>query len=155
MSPADLTDLHVIHYELERDLMPLILSNTQYSIEKGQETLHEYDLFKIQQQIISRFLLGKPRITLDVSNYSNFLKFNKTFFNLHMNVFLLQGIPTLVNRHDRDYKIILRDVKTKVKQVSYSYSLLLIALILIRLNKIQSNQTIYISKQASEVYFKH
>uniref|UniRef100_A0A3B5M1E9 RING-type E3 ubiquitin transferase n=1 Tax=Xiphophorus couchianus TaxID=32473 RepID=A0A3B5M1E9_9TELE len=91
VSPADLTDLHVIHYELERDLMPLILSNTQYSIEKGQETLHEYDLFKIQQQIISHFLLGKPRITLD-------------------------GIPTLVNRHDRDYKIILRDVKTKVKQ---------------------------------------
>ncbi|XP_014912893.1 E3 ubiquitin-protein ligase RNF213 isoform X2 [Poecilia latipinna] len=91
VSPADLTDLHVIRYELERDLMPLILSNTQYSIEKGQETLHEYDLFKIQQQIISRFLLGKPRITLD-------------------------GIPTLVNRHDRDYQIILRDVKSKVVQ---------------------------------------
>uniref|UniRef100_A0A3B3YP08 RING-type E3 ubiquitin transferase n=1 Tax=Poecilia mexicana TaxID=48701 RepID=A0A3B3YP08_9TELE len=97
VSPADLTDLHVIRYELERDLMPLILSNTQYSIEKGQETLHEYDLFKIQQQIISRFLLGKPRITLD-------------------------GIPTLVNRHDRDYQIILRDVKSKVAQTLTLFS---------------------------------
>uniref|UniRef100_UPI0037E8EFFF E3 ubiquitin-protein ligase rnf213-alpha n=1 Tax=Semicossyphus pulcher TaxID=241346 RepID=UPI0037E8EFFF len=91
VSPADLTDLHVIRYELERDLMPLVLSNTQYSIERGQETLHEYDLTKIQQQIISRFLLGKPLITLN-------------------------GIPTLVNRHDRNYEIILKDVKAKVNQ---------------------------------------
>lgn len=57
----------MIRYELERDVMPLILSNTQYSIERGQETLHEYDLPKIEQQIISRFLLGKPLITLNVS----------------------------------------------------------------------------------------
>lgn len=67
VSPADLTELHVIHYELERDVMPLVLSNTQYSIQKGQETIHEYDLLKIQQQIISRFLLGKPLLTLNVS----------------------------------------------------------------------------------------
>lgn len=85
MSPADLTDLHVIRYELERDLMPLILSNTQYSIEKGQETLHEYDLFKIQQQIISRFLLGKPRITLDVSTCKTQLQ---QLFEVQQNFFL-------------------------------------------------------------------
>ncbi|XP_041853322.1 E3 ubiquitin-protein ligase rnf213-alpha isoform X2 [Melanotaenia boesemani] len=91
VSPADLTDLHVIRYELERDVMPLVLSNTQYSIERGQETLYEYDLPKIQQQVISRFLLGKPLITLN-------------------------GIPTLVNRHDRNYEIIFKDIKGKVKQ---------------------------------------
>ncbi|XP_054463285.1 E3 ubiquitin-protein ligase rnf213-alpha [Anoplopoma fimbria] len=91
VSPADLTDLHVIRYELERDLMPLVLSNTQYSIERGQETVHDYDLPKIQQQIVSRFLQGKPLITLN-------------------------GIPTLVNRHDRNYEIILKDVKAKVQQ---------------------------------------
>lgn len=67
VSPVDLTDLHVIRYELERDLMSLILSNTQYSIERGQETLPEYDLARIQQQLISRFLLGKPLITMNVS----------------------------------------------------------------------------------------
>ncbi|XP_020560953.1 E3 ubiquitin-protein ligase RNF213 isoform X3 [Oryzias latipes] len=93
VSPADLTELHVIHYELERDVMPLVLSNTQYSIQKGQETIHEYDLLKIQQQIISRFLLGKPLLTLN-------------------------GIPTLVNRHERNYEIIFKDIKTKVKQES-------------------------------------
>ncbi|XP_069558951.1 E3 ubiquitin-protein ligase rnf213-alpha [Brachyistius frenatus] len=91
VSPADLTDLHVIRYEMERDVIPLVLANTQYSIERGQETLHEYNLPKIQQHIISHFLLGKPIITLN-------------------------GIPTLVNRHDRNYDIILKDVKTKVSQ---------------------------------------
>ncbi|KAF7667968.1 hypothetical protein LDENG_00038400 [Lucifuga dentata] len=91
VSPADLTDLHVIRYEVERDLMPLILSNTQYSIERGQETMYEYDLPKIQRQILTRFLLGKPLITLN-------------------------GLPTLVNRHDRNYEIILKDVKAKIKQ---------------------------------------
>ena len=67
MSPVDLTDLHLIRYDMERDLMPLILSNTQYSIKRGQERLLEYDLAKIQQHLISRFLLGKPVITLSVS----------------------------------------------------------------------------------------
>lgn len=67
MSPADLSDLHVIRYEPERDLLPLVLSNCQYSVERGQETLHEYDLPKIQQQILSRFLQGRPIITLNVS----------------------------------------------------------------------------------------
>ncbi|XP_054615147.1 E3 ubiquitin-protein ligase rnf213-alpha isoform X2 [Dunckerocampus dactyliophorus] len=91
VSPVDLTDLHVIHYELERDVMPMVLSNTQYSIERGQDTLHEYDLPKIQMQVVSRFLLSKPLIYLD-------------------------GIPTLVNRHERNYQTILKDVKEKVKQ---------------------------------------
>ncbi|KAK7926008.1 hypothetical protein WMY93_008318 [Mugilogobius chulae] len=91
VSPADLTELHVVRYELDRDLMPLVLSNTQYSIEKGQETVHEFDLPKIQQQIVSRFLSGKPLIT----------------FN---------AIPTLINRHERNYEIILKDVKEKIKQ---------------------------------------
>ncbi|XP_041755240.2 E3 ubiquitin-protein ligase rnf213-alpha-like [Coregonus clupeaformis] len=92
VSPADLTDLHVIQYDLERDLLPLILSNCQYSMKHGKETLHEYDLPKIQQQILSRFLQGRPIITLN-------------------------GIPTLVNRHDRIHEIILKDMRGKIGQV--------------------------------------
>lgn len=122
MSPCDLTDLHVIRYELERDLMPLVLANTQYSIEKGQATLHEYDLPKIQQQIVARFLLGKPVITLNVREY--FFPLHLAYKIVKMTCFLMpvplpQGIPTLVNRHDRNYEIILRDIKAKVPQVSW------------------------------------
>ncbi|XP_036409284.1 E3 ubiquitin-protein ligase rnf213-alpha isoform X2 [Megalops cyprinoides] len=93
VSPADLSDLHVIRYELERDVIPLVLSNCQYSMERGQETLSEYDLPKIQQQVLTRFLQGKPLISLT-------------------------GIPTLVNRHDRNYENIFKDVKGKVGQES-------------------------------------
>uniref|UniRef100_A0A672YT28 RING-type E3 ubiquitin transferase n=1 Tax=Sphaeramia orbicularis TaxID=375764 RepID=A0A672YT28_9TELE len=91
VSAADLVDLHVIRYEVDRDLMPLILSNTQYSIENGKETQPEYDLPKIQQKILSHFLLGKPLIS------SN-------------------GIPTLIIRQQRNYKMVLKDVKAAVKQ---------------------------------------
>lgn len=63
---SEVTDLHVISYEVERDLMPLILSNCQYRVEEGQETLQEFDLEKIQRQVTSRFLQGKPRLTLKV-----------------------------------------------------------------------------------------
>ena len=61
---SEIADLHIISYEVERDLIPLILSNCQYQVEQGGETLQEFDLEKIQRQIISRFLQGKPRLTL-------------------------------------------------------------------------------------------
>ena len=68
MAVADLTEQHVIRYELDKDLLPLILSNCQYSLERGQQTVTEYNLPKIQQQILSRFLQGKPLITRAVSH---------------------------------------------------------------------------------------
>uniref|UniRef100_A0A8C9Z470 Uncharacterized protein n=1 Tax=Sander lucioperca TaxID=283035 RepID=A0A8C9Z470_SANLU len=64
VSVAALTEQHVIHYELEKDLLPLVLSNCQYSLEHGHETISQYDLPRIQQQILIRFLQGKPLITL-------------------------------------------------------------------------------------------
>lgn len=67
VSLAELSDLHMIRYEVDRDLLPLVLSNCQYSMERGQETLSEYDLHKIQQQVFTRFFQGKPQITLTVS----------------------------------------------------------------------------------------
>lgn len=66
INTSEVTDLHVISYEVERDLNPLVLSNCQYKVEQGRETLQEFDLEKIQRQLTSRFLLGKPRITLKV-----------------------------------------------------------------------------------------
>lgn len=63
---SEVTDLHVVSYEVERDLIPLILSNCQYQVEQGGETSQEFDLEKIQRQISSRFLQGKPLLTLKV-----------------------------------------------------------------------------------------
>ncbi|XP_050829286.1 E3 ubiquitin-protein ligase RNF213-like isoform X2 [Serinus canaria] len=91
VSPSEVADLHLISYEVERDLIPLILSNCQYSMEKGGETLQDFDLKRIQQQVISKFLQGKPLITLT-------------------------GIPTLVYRHDRNHEQLLSDVRSKLEQ---------------------------------------
>ncbi|KAF2974844.1 hypothetical protein EK904_013645 [Melospiza melodia maxima] len=91
VSPSEVADLHLISYEVERDLIPLILSNCQYSMEKGGETLQDFDLERIQQQVISKFLQGKPLITLT-------------------------GIPTLVHRHDRNYEQLFSDVRNKLEQ---------------------------------------
>ncbi|XP_055264373.1 E3 ubiquitin-protein ligase RNF213 isoform X3 [Moschus berezovskii] len=88
---SEIADLHVISYEVERDLIPLILSNCQYHVEQGGETLQEFDLEKIQRQIISRFLQGKPRLTL-------------------------KGIPTLVYRRDWNYEHLFMDIKNKMQQ---------------------------------------
>ncbi|XP_051491080.1 E3 ubiquitin-protein ligase RNF213 isoform X2 [Apus apus] len=91
VSASEVAELHLISYEVERDLIPLISSNCQYSMEKGGETLQDFDLEKIQQQVISKFLQGKPLITL-------------------------RGIPTLVYRHDRNYEQLFSDVRNKLDQ---------------------------------------
>ncbi|NWI71859.1 RN213 ligase, partial [Todus mexicanus] len=91
VSPSEVADLHLISYEVERDLIPLILSNCQYSMEKGGETLQDFDLERIQQQVVSKFLQGKPLITLT-------------------------GMPTLIYRHDRNYEQLFNDVRSKLDQ---------------------------------------
>ncbi|XP_041073204.1 E3 ubiquitin-protein ligase rnf213-alpha-like [Carcharodon carcharias] len=91
ISPPDVADLHVIKYEVGRDLIPLISSNCQYTMEKGGETVFEYDLRRIEQQLTNRFLKGKPLISLT-------------------------GIPTLIYRQDRNYENIFKDVKNKLPQ---------------------------------------
>ncbi|XP_073332592.1 E3 ubiquitin-protein ligase rnf213-alpha-like [Pagrus major] len=95
VSVAELTEEHVIHYDMEKDLLPLVLSNCQYSLERGHETISQFDLPRIQQQILTRFLQGKPLITRT-------------------------GIPTLVNTQDRDYETIFKAIKGKVPQVALS-----------------------------------
>ncbi|NXL76857.1 RN213 ligase, partial [Leptocoma aspasia] len=99
ISPSEVADLHLISYEVERDLIPLILSNCQYSMEKGGETLQDFDLERIQQQVISKFLQGKPLIRLT-------------------------GIPTLVHRHDRNYEQLFDDVRNKLEQSALPSSLM-------------------------------
>ncbi|XP_029401802.1 E3 ubiquitin-protein ligase RNF213 isoform X2 [Mus pahari] len=90
---SEVADLHVISYDVERDLNPLILSNCQYQVQQGGETSQEFDLEKIQRQISSRFLQGKPKLTL-------------------------KGIPTLVYRRDWNFEHLFMDIKNKMAQSS-------------------------------------
>uniref|UniRef100_A0A8C4L900 E3 ubiquitin-protein ligase RNF213 n=1 Tax=Equus asinus asinus TaxID=83772 RepID=A0A8C4L900_EQUAS len=106
---SEVTDLHVISYEVERDLTPLILSSCQYTVEQGGETLQEFDLEKIQRQITSRFLQGKPRLTL-------------------------KGIPTLVYRRDWNYEHLFMGIRNKMPQVIMINLLICTGLSLLRVS---------------------
>lgn len=94
---SEIMDIHVISYALEKDIVPIVLSNCQYSLESGKETLQEYDFQKIQHQLTSRLFLGKPLITM-------------------------VGLPTLTLSHDRNYENLFTDVKKRLPQDGLSNS---------------------------------
>ncbi|XP_024140227.1 E3 ubiquitin-protein ligase rnf213-beta isoform X2 [Oryzias melastigma] len=74
----------------EQELLPLVLANCNYSLEKGGETGCSYDLLRIQTQLCRRFLAGKPLIQTDTSKY--------------------------VNRHLQDFSLVLSEVRAKICQ---------------------------------------
>ncbi|KAK1330749.1 hypothetical protein QTO34_008687 [Cnephaeus nilssonii] len=88
---SEVADLHVISYEVERDLMPLILANCQYQVAQGGESLQELDLERIQRQLAGRFLQGKPRLSL-------------------------RGLPTLVYRRDWNYEHLFAAIRSRMPQ---------------------------------------
>ncbi|XP_077330450.1 E3 ubiquitin-protein ligase RNF213-like isoform X3 [Lithobates pipiens] len=94
---SDVMDIHVISYEKERDIIPIVLSNCQYSLESGKETLQEFDFSKIQHQLTIRLFQGKPLITM-------------------------VGLPTLTLSRDRNYENLFTDVKKKLPQHCLSNS---------------------------------
>ncbi|XP_072339649.1 E3 ubiquitin-protein ligase rnf213-alpha-like isoform X3 [Scyliorhinus torazame] len=95
--PEEVSDAHLIICDPDKDFIPLVLSNCQYSLEKGQETLPEYDIKNIERQLIRLFLRGKPSI-------------------------VATRIPEFVGRHERDYSSIFKELKSKISQETLSHS---------------------------------
>ncbi|KAM4524138.1 E3 ubiquitin-protein ligase rnf213-beta isoform 2-T2 [Odontesthes bonariensis] len=74
----------------ERELLPLVLANCNYTLQKGGETDSSHDLPGIQTQLARRFLAGKPLIQADTSRY--------------------------LNRRLQDFSVILTEVRGKIRQ---------------------------------------
>ncbi|XP_054605449.2 E3 ubiquitin-protein ligase rnf213-beta isoform X2 [Nothobranchius furzeri] len=74
----------------ERELLPLVLANCNYTLEKGGEMGSSYDLLAIQTQLARRFLAGKPLIQADTLRY--------------------------LNRRLQDFSVVLTEVRTKIHQ---------------------------------------
>ena len=62
-----MTQHHLVSYDLEKDLIPIILANCNYSLTAGEHTRMEYDFIALERQIEERFIRGKPRINAEVS----------------------------------------------------------------------------------------
>ena len=66
VSVSEVTLSHLIAYDPERDLLPLILAHCNYSLEVGKETLVHYDWAALERQLIDRLLRGRPFVEFKV-----------------------------------------------------------------------------------------
>ena len=64
VSPMDVTAAHLISYEPQQDILPMVLANCQYSFEIGKGTKIEYDFSGLERQLMDRFLFAKSRIDI-------------------------------------------------------------------------------------------
>ena len=71
---AEVTRAHLISYDVEKDLIPLVLAHCHYSLEVGRGTEITYDYKALERQLIDRFLLGKPQIVFKVNIFTNVFK---------------------------------------------------------------------------------
>ncbi|XP_060085808.1 E3 ubiquitin-protein ligase RNF213-like [Ylistrum balloti] len=61
----DLSPAHLISYHPDRDILPIVLANCNYSFEVGKGTKIEYDFGNIERQLGDRFLFAKSDIDID------------------------------------------------------------------------------------------
>ncbi|CAC5383752.1 RNF213 [Mytilus coruscus] len=59
----DISSAHLISYHPDKDLLPLLLANCNYTFEMGKGTKIEYNYRDLERQIMDRFLFSKSRIT--------------------------------------------------------------------------------------------
>ncbi|KAH3749259.1 hypothetical protein DPMN_183752 [Dreissena polymorpha] len=64
IAPMDITAAHLISYDEDNDLVPLVLANCHYAFEVGVGTQIEYDLVGLERQVMDRFLFSKSLIDL-------------------------------------------------------------------------------------------
>ncbi|WAR07278.1 R213A-like protein [Mya arenaria] len=67
VNPQQATSAHLISYNHEQDILPLVLANCRYTFEMGKGTKIKYDFAGLESQIMDRFLFSKSRI--DIGNY--------------------------------------------------------------------------------------
>ena len=73
ISSHNITQCHVVSYDLERDLIPVILANCNYTLTPGHGLSVGYDFKGLSKQIEERFIRGRPQILPQVSVTFSFL----------------------------------------------------------------------------------
>lgn len=59
-----ISQVHLIAFDADTDLLPIILGNCEYSLKAGEGSLVRYDFDNIQRQIMNLFVRHKPPIML-------------------------------------------------------------------------------------------
>ncbi|XP_026078195.1 E3 ubiquitin-protein ligase rnf213-beta isoform X1 [Carassius auratus] len=82
----------------EKELLPLVLANCHYKLEKGQQTVSSSDHKAIERELSRRFFAGKPRIQTDTDKY--------------------------LRRHHQNFIEVLDEVRAKIPQEALKASVL-------------------------------
>ncbi|VDI24291.1 Hypothetical predicted protein, partial [Mytilus galloprovincialis] len=59
----DISSAHLISYHPDKDLLPMVLANCNYTFEVGQGTRIDYNFTNLERQLMDRFLFSKSIIT--------------------------------------------------------------------------------------------
>ncbi|KAH3813132.1 hypothetical protein DPMN_141582 [Dreissena polymorpha] len=65
VSPMAVSSTHLISYDHDHDIMPLVLANCRYSFEVGDQTKIEYDFDGMERQLMDRLLNSKSKIVIN------------------------------------------------------------------------------------------
>ena len=60
---ANITKAHLVAYDSDKDILPMILANCDYSLRIGEGTMLEFNWKCLERQLVDRFIRGKPRLT--------------------------------------------------------------------------------------------
>jgi hypothetical protein len=61
------TAAHLIYYDPEKDLLPMVLAHCNYSLEVGKGTVINYDFVGLERELEERLLRGKPKLVFNVA----------------------------------------------------------------------------------------
>ena len=97
---TEVTISHLIAYDPEKDLLPLILAHCNYSLEVGKETSVQYDWAALERQLVDRFLRGRPFVDFRVGHWQPFGKTEQTSGIIF---YIMYRILSYQNRHANMY----------------------------------------------------
>ncbi|XP_063077858.1 E3 ubiquitin-protein ligase rnf213-beta [Engraulis encrasicolus] len=90
VSEEGLSESHLALCHPEQELLPLVLAQCHYTLERGRQTSSSYNLPAAQRELSRRFLAGKPTIQVEPSKY--------------------------LNRRQQDFSAVLADVRRLIPQ---------------------------------------
>lgn len=112
----------------ERELLPLVLANCHYTLEKGQQTVSSLDHQAIERELSRRFFSSKPRIqTVSpiILNLIILLVFNiwpDSLVTKHWEFMiqnLMQDTDKYLKRRHQNFIEVLKEVRAKIPQVIF------------------------------------
>lgn len=69
---TNITKSHLVAYDPEKDLLPLILAHCNYSLKVGEGTAVEYNWKALERQLVDRFIRGRHQLTPAVRSTSTY-----------------------------------------------------------------------------------